>query len=277
MKYYWILILLFLVSSCRNTNEAYNEKVYMDEYGFGDYVFLIDGKLRTTAKGGDEDYFRTFPAADSIFSPQETKKYYKQKLSSFNLKYDNIEMANYRYVARSFIGFLYNLRIIDAKWEVDIYYSYLSSRMDNNLMSIRGTYSFNITESENRLFKKIVTSFQESAKQKYYPTKDTIMDHNFEYAPAIYIKTQSVGEESEYFGAIDPAIYGSTTLFYMLAQITDIILGNHILPENKISDTITLIDVRKQFDSYVGRDCCTGFYIDVYDNMIMNPPLPPTP
>ena len=269
MKYYLILILLVLAFSCRNTNETYDEKVYLDQYGFGEYVFLIDGKLHTNKKGKDDDYFRTFPADDSIFAPQETKKYYKQKLSSYNLKYDTIEMASYIPVARSIIGFLFNLRVVDAKWEADIYYSYLSLRITDSLFnSIRGTYSFNITESEDRLFKKIVNSLQESAKQKYYPTQDTIIDHNSVLVPAIYIKTQSDKEQSEYFGALDPTIYDSTMLFDMLAQITCIILGNHILPENKISDTITLLDVRKQFDSYVGKDCCTGFYIDVYDNMV---------
>ena len=267
MKYYSILILLVLVSSCKNANETCNEKVYLDQYGFGDYVFLIDGKLRTTSRWIDDDYFSTFPAADSIFAPQETKKYYKQKLSSYNLKYDTIEMANVRHVSRGIIGFVYNLRIVDAKWEADIYYSYLKLQPIDSIISARGTFSFNITESEDRLFKKIVTSFQESAKQKYYPTQDTIIDHNSLPIPAIYIKTLSVGEESEYF-----ASYDSPESFNMLFQITDIILGNHILPENKISDTITLLDIRKQFDSYVDKDCCTGYYIDVFDNMIFNPP-----
>ena len=43
--------------------------------------------------------------------------------------------------------------------------------------------------------------------------------------------------------------------------------------DNKISDTITLLDIRKRFDFYVGKDSCTGFIVEDFDNLI-SPPFP---
>lgn len=268
-KYYWILTLLFLMYSCKNkfsdTNKICQGKVYTDEYGY--CVFLINEKFYTVQKW-DEDFFNTFLTDDSISSSQTNQIYYKQTLSSCNLKYDTIEMANCMELPRHNRGFLYNLRIIDTNWKVALYYP---SGNDE----IKGTYSFNITKFEDDIFKGILNIFQESAKKKYYPIQKNSLFHHGNPAPAIYLKIQSEKEQSEYFGAITPTTCDSIAKFYMLYQITAVILGNHIFPDSKdskISDTIKLLDIRKQFDFYVGKDCCTGFIVEDFDNLIPPPP-----
>ncbi|MDR0368178.1 MAG: hypothetical protein LBH82_03435 [Bacteroidales bacterium] len=260
-KYYWILILLVSIFFCRckksDTNEACQEKVYKSDDGY--CVFLINDEFYTVQKW-DEDGFQTFPADDSIISSQTGRIYYKQIFSSYSLKYDTIEIANSMELPRHCLGFLYNLRIVDKKWEIALYYP-------SGDESIKGTYSFHITESENKMFKGILNKFQENAKQKYYPIQDTTKHYSISI-PAFYLKIQPENESFEYFG--------TTALFNMLSQITTIIIGNHILPENsdnKISDTIKLLDIRERFNSYVGKDCCTGFIVEDFDSLIP-PPVP---
>ena len=269
-KYFCILMFLFLMISCKNKSykmeEIYPEKVYVyvDEYGFGDYVFFINGKFYTI-RVWNEDFFNTFPSDDSIIENQIDRIYYKQTIYSFNIEYDTIEIANSlkefpRNSAKKV--FLYNLRIIDIKWEVSLYHP---------CSDIKGTYSFNITESENNIFKGILNVFQENAKQKYYPIQNQTRFSSQNPADALYLKIQSKREQSEYFGAITTPIYDSITKFYMLSQIINIIIGNHISPDNndnKINDTIQLLDIRERFDYYVGRDCCTGYIVKDFDSIV---------
>lgn len=219
-SYYWSLILLILTSSCRN--EACQGKVYKYEDGY--CVFLINNKFYTVQKW-DEGTFCVFPTDDSIISFETNHVFYRQELFSCDLKYDLIEMANSIELPRHRIGFLYNLRIVDARWEVALYYP----STDENL---KGTYSFNITESEDKMFKGIVNIFRKNTKEGYYPIQSSV--HNKFYqnpAPALYLKIQSKEEQSEYFGASVPTIYDSITSFYMLDQIVNVILQNHILSQ----------------------------------------------
>lgn len=248
-----------------DTNEICHEKVYTDEYGY--CVFLFNDKFHTILKW-DEGFVNTFPTDDSISFSQTNQIYYKQTFSSCKLIYDTIEMANCIELPRHNIGFLYNLRIIDTSWEVALYYP--SSGNDR----IKGTYSFIITESENRIFKGVLNKFQENAKKRYYPIQNNSLFNHLNPAPAIYVKIQSEKEQSEYFGAITPSTCDSISVFYILSQITAIILENHIFSDSKyykISDTIKLLDIRNRFNVYVDKDCCTGFIVEDFDNLI--PPL----
>lgn len=267
-KYYWILLLLLF--SCKNkfceTNEICKEKVYTDEYGY--CVFPINDKFYTI-KQWDEDFFDIFPTDDSIRSSQTNRIFYKQILNSCNLEYDTIEMANCIEIPRHNIGFLYNLRIVDTNWEVALYYP-------SGEKEIKGTYSFNITRPENKIFKGVLNKFKNNAKENYYPIQNNSLFFQGNPAPAIYLKIQSKQEQTEYFGPITPISCDSVANFDMLSQITTIILRDHILydsKDNKISDTIMLLDIRKRFDFYVSKDCCTGFVVKDFDNLIP-PPSP---
>ena len=255
------MFLFLLFPSCgnrySNTEEVCIEKVYINAE-FGDFAFLIDDKLYAVHKW-EEDSFRTFPTDDSIFSSYSNRFYYKQILYSCGLKYDTIEMANCFEFPRNFRVFLYNLRIIDTRWEVARYHPCTDAK---------GTYAFNITASEDRIFKGILNKFPKNAKQNYYPTqnkKKSSILHS-----ALYLKMQLDGKQTEYFGSLHPDSDSMTLLFDELFQITTIIIGNHILPdsnENKISDTVKLLDIRHQFDFYIDKDCCTAFRVIDFDEM----------
>jgi hypothetical protein len=262
MYFLFLVSLFLLLSSCgnrhSNTEEACIEKVYVNAE-FGNLAFLIDGKLQAVHKW-EEYSFHTFPTDDSIFSAYTNRIYYKQTLYSCGSKYDTIEMANCIDLPRVLRVFLYNLRIIDTKWEVARYHP---------CTYVKGTYAFNITASEDRIFKGILNKFPKNAKQNYYPIRDTISKSSI-LPSAIYLKMQLDRKQTEYFGSSLPSCDYMELLFDELFQIADVIIGNHILPdsyENKISDTIKLLDLRRQFNFYVAKDCCTAFRVVDFDEM----------
>ena len=274
-KYYKITILLVLTVSCRNQysnkDEVCQEKVYQDEDGY--CVFFISDRFQTILKWDEEEYCFSFHTDDSIISLKTDRVLYKKTLLSCNLKYDTIDMANAIELPRprNGIGFLYNLRITDKKWKVALYYP---SKFNDK---IKGTYSFYISESEDKVFKRVLSTFLKDAKQEHYPIQDNIHRLYQNSAHALYLKIQSNKEQLEYFGAILPAKYDTITSLYMLAQITTVILGNHILPDacsSKISDTIKLLDIRNRFNSYVCKESGVGFIVEDFDSMIPPPPPP---
>jgi hypothetical protein len=238
-----------------NINKINHEKVYVDEDGL--CVFFINDRFYSIW-GMEEERFTLFPTDDSIILSQTDRVYYKQTLCYSDLQYDTIEIANSIELPRHRKDFLYNLRILDTKWEVAIYHP---------CTDIKGVYYFNIMESENKIFKEILNCIQKNAIKKYYPIKNNTFFSSQNPAPALYLKMQSGKEQSEYFGRDD--------VFNMLEQITTVILGNHILSdnkENKISDTIKLLDIRERFNFYVYKDSCTGFIIKDFDSLIPPPP-----
>jgi hypothetical protein len=253
--------------SCTNPtkNELCFEKYYMNKKG--EYIFVIDNRF-LTLDNCDEKYLNFFSSEDSIIFSYTNEVYYKQILYCCDKKFDTIKIANSigeRPRRRKTVGCLYNLMINNKNWQVALYHP---------LDSIKGIYSFDITDSEQRIFNGILNSFLMNAEKKYYPVIDTVK-FSRNPAPALYVNILSENCKQEYFGATVNYIYDSITLFNMLNQITITIIENHFTSHknNKISDTIGFLDIRDRFDYYVRKYKYTGEIIKDYDSM--KPPLPP--
>ena len=178
------------------------------------------------------------------------------------MKFDTIEFANSAVIHQTNHGHLYNLRIVGTKWEVALYHS---------SHDIKGVYSFHITESENRLFERLLNTFVENATQKYFLYVDTFI--TFAHGTtSLYLRTLLNGEETEYFGTFSGTNYDSIArLFGIFYQLIDVILWNHILPESRektrISNIIGLLDIRERSNYLVAKDNYrTGVFVADYDS-----------
>ena len=244
------------------------ERVYSTENYWT--IFMIDGKFQSNPRWVLVEYIDTFSTDDSIVTSYDfidkTYIYHKENLSFSNRKYDTIDLANVG-IHFCWEGYLYNLRIVGIRWEVAVYYCGAE----------HGTihYSFNVTESEDRLFRRLLNTFEDNAFVNYFPIVDCEkFRHTSGVIHALYLRTVTRKKRSEYFGAFHDTNYDSIVrLFRMIYELTDLILRNHISPPEsqekaRISNTIDLLDVRERFNYWSDKDCCTGH------RLIPPPPLP---
>lgn len=250
-------LFILLMFSCH-----LNPKLNKDEYHVyysqniecGEYVYIIDEEYRTVLKWKDE-VFNVQNNNDTIFNKFASRTYIKQYLPYCYSKFDTIEMANSTDEVRSGqIGWLYNLRITEKEWSVSLYYPF---------DDIKGTYFFNITDSEHKIFMSVISTLISDLENRYYPEKDTIKFANYP-ASALYVKLIEELEYFEYFGSLN----STPCEFNLINQLVIIIIENHVSSHNKKSNLIEHLNIRAKFNSFMRMDRYTGIFIEDHDSVL---------
>jgi len=252
------ILLIPLLISCRlnlSNNKDVRQHYYSQNVECGENVYVIDGKYQTVLKWRNE-VFKTHDDGEVVFNTFANRTYIKQYLPYNYSKFDTIEIANSTDEVRGGqIGWLYNLRITKNQWSVSLYYPF---------DDIKGTYFFNITDSENKIFFSIISKLVNELDNHYYPEKDTI---RFAHHPAsaLYVKLINELEYFEYFGSLNSA----PCEFNLLNQLVIIIIENHVLPHNKKNNLIEHINIREKFNSFMRMDRYTGIFIEDHDSILL--------
>lgn len=220
----------------------------------GEHVFVISGKYKSVLNW-HEEHLKILGDGDSIFNTIANRVYYKEPLKLTKRAFDTIQIANSMTEIRSGqIGWLYNLEICEQDWSVSLYYPF---------ENIKGTYQFEISDSENQLLMSIVDGIvSKFHKYGYFPERDTIK-FAVDAASAIYLNTIIDNTNYEYFSSLN----SPPCDFSLLNQLVIIIVEEHVNQENKVGNTIKHLNIRDRFNYYKSYDRFTGSYVEDFDSV----------
>lgn len=185
------------------------------------------------------------------------RKYKEAYFSTRESSFDIVEMANSHVELRYDImnGWLYNVRIDGKKWTVGLYMK-------------TGTYKFEVTPEEHRIFNSAIHSLSTNLKDHYFPAGPSQGRIGFPTG-SLYLNIEQDENETEYF----TTLLSPECELNLLDQLVIMIIENNISPENKINNQIELLDIRQGHDSYVVIDSITGYKVTDY-RLWDEPPLP---
>ncbi len=265
IKYFYIILVFILFTACEwrlaKSDSSNYLHYYTEKHECGEHVFVLNDKYKSVLKWHKE-HLEVLGDGESIYNTIAKRTYFKQPLYLSKKAFDTIQIANSMTEIRSGqIGWLYNLEIADQNWSVSLYYPY---------ENVKGTYVFEITDSENQLIMSVLDSIiSKFHNNEYFPEKDTIKFSD-EAASAIYVKVIIGGVHYEYFSSLN----SPPCDFSLLNQLVIVIIENHVHHKNMKSNKIEHLNIRNRFNHFMLYDKFTGTYVEDFDDALrqLQPP-----
>jgi len=228
------------------TNRFYYQSDYDNEC-----IFVVD-KEYVYMKHWEKYEFISNAVGDSLQENIYGKTYKRKELNHSPNMLDSFYLANSRNEILSHQwAWLFNTKAHGLNWIVSLY----------SFDDIKGTYAFTVTEEEMAIFQDLANSINSDPRRLYSSIDTSRIEIDGPFA-ATYFAAFCNSKETETFGSIEYLAISALTQFAI------IINQKYIKPENKISKTITLMDVRERFNLKRLQVVHTGSVIEDYDSVV---------
>ncbi len=229
-----LIAIIILIASCNKEEYAdvkcFKEADYKDAFcfyydgefhnGFSEWGFSIDSLGHLINPGRDWKHDTSFPT------------YFKKKKINFDTIFYASEISCLHNECDVF-----NATITKDEWDVGLYYPYI----------YEGNYKFKITESEQYLLNHAV-SLISNVTPFISPRKENFNKVDADFI--IFLRIISSKSSKEYFADMDNR--GIDLNYYFITSVIQTIVGNHIKPGTKISETPRRLNDKhfKKYESY---------------------------
>ena len=184
----------------------------------------------------------------------------KKLIKNEDITYDSVFLANSWCELRSNSGIIYNAKIIQKKWNVDVFWPEKFS----------GNYLFEL--KEDKLFKTFLCRTLKLT-DSIFPNQKTI-DSCFTISGSrcyqFYVGIYNKNKIKEFYGIEDYPPYDMN----ILDQICSITVLKSIKKESKLSSSYKLKNVRDRFNNIKISTKYDGYLTDEFWNEEIKPPLP---
>ena len=221
--------------SCTNMEKDKSEYIFVSREGDINHAicYIMDGKIKSAYSNSDTCFVH-ISTQNIVYNSCYDKKYYPIKCTENDMNPDTIYMANSLFGLLHSHSVIFNAKIIGKFWQVGVYYPY----------DIKGTYKFNVTNSEINLFNCSVNRFVNKTPifqdTNYFSRSESVL----------LIDILSNKRMKSYVRQIDE----ETWTTYLLNNLAMIIIKNHIQNSNKISDDVLFSEYRKKIKNDVIKE-----------------------
>lgn len=254
-KFFLTVVVSVFLISCNRDHDNKDCFYYANPIS-NRYVFYLDNEFKHLYKKSEANNsnFKKTSSEDSIYSVNEDIYYYKKNIhNKKDVEFDTILLANDVKSNIKNFGTPFNLKIFKRNWNIGIYYPF---------EGYKGSYEFNITESENALFQSLISYLINNLKPDIYLPKDTINAKQYGIN-SIYIRVKKDNNcNIDYFGYL-----GDMNIFDVINQLTIVVIQNHINNRNnKTKKEIDLTYIRELYNRMSQKNI--NYFNNIIDDSI---------